>query len=150
MDPTRIVSAMRQDTPSGTDDGSDPSELPATRPPRGTVVELHDSLARFAAAIAAAGDGQERSLLLRARAESILQAVVRRRSENTTSARTDAQATVTEFAARLRASGIPPERMLVVVKAAVRDVTPGVLSAAEQHTMTADVVRWSIEGYYAA
>ena len=141
---------MRQDTTMGGGDGrSEPGEPTAARAASTNAVELHASLARFAAAIATVNERPERGPPLRAQAESLLRAVARRRRENV-SARTEAQAGVAAFVARLRADGTPPERMLVVVKAAVRDVTPGVLSQGQLHAMTEDVVRWSIEAYYAA
>lgn len=52
---------------------------------------------------------------------------------------------------RLRADGVSPEGMLVLVKAALRDSTPPGIGALEaRQALTADVVRWSVEAYYDA
>jgi hypothetical protein len=67
-------------------------------------------------------------------------------------ARDDLRAAVSAYAARLRADGAPPERMLVAVKGAVgADAPPpaGSDAAAGARAVMDDAVRWSIEAYYA-
>jgi hypothetical protein len=109
---------------------------------------LHETLARLATAIASTRERQRRGPLFRDRAQPILGAVTHRRQDGAIP-KGEARAAVDAFAARLRADGVPPERMLVLVKAAVRDSAPGVLDQAQLHALTEDVVRWSIEAYYA-
>lgn len=56
-----------------------------------------------------------------------------------------ARAAATAYARQLRAEGLPPERMLVLVKAATsHQGFPG-FGAQE---LTNDIVRWSIEAYF--
>ena len=55
------------------------------------------------------------------------------------------RASATAYARRLKADGLPPERMLVLVKdAAGHPGEPG-FAARE---LTSDVVRWSIDAYF--
>jgi len=124
------------------------------RPPRPapvSVAELHAALARLATTIAAAGGPAPRSsTVLRARAlldAGAPPAPSARRDGP--AARRDARAAVTTFAEQLRTDGAPPERMLVVLKAAVRDSAPGMLDPHQLHALTEDVVRWSVEAFYA-
>jgi hypothetical protein len=126
------------------------------RPPRPapvSVAELHDALARLATTIAAAGGATPRpGTVPRARTGAPLDgeappAPSGRRDGP--AARQDARAAVTTFAEQLRTDGAPPERMLVVLKAAVRDSAPGMLDPHQLHALTEDVVRWSVEAFYA-
>ena len=56
-----------------------------------------------------------------------------------------ARAAATAYARQLRAEGLPPERMLVLVKAATsHHGFPGFGAQA----LTNDIVRWSIEAYF--
>lgn len=56
-----------------------------------------------------------------------------------------------DYVRRLRADGVPPQSMLVLVKEALRESTPAGLAALEaREALTAEVVRWSVEAYYDA
>ncbi|AHG91910.1 hypothetical protein J421_4373 [Gemmatirosa kalamazoonensis] len=121
--------------------------VPTTgRPAPISSAHLHDTLARFAATMAATAT-PPRGTDLRGRARTFIDAAAGRRVPTPTTRR-EARDVVAAYAAQLRADGTPPERMLIVLKAAVRDATPGVLDQAQLHALTADVVRWSIEGFY--
>jgi hypothetical protein len=50
----------------------------------------------------------------------------------------------------LKAEGLPAERMLVLVKTAVREATPPELDVYEARELMEDVVRWSVDAYYHA
>ncbi len=57
---------------------------------------------------------------------------------------------VSVLAAHLRRGGVPPERMLVVVKDAVRGAAaPTAADAADSRVVMSDAVRWGIDAYYA-
>jgi hypothetical protein len=49
-----------------------------------------------------------------------------------------------------RAHGAPPERVLILLKGIVQEAGSGDLPDAVAYSLQADVVRWGIEGYYAA
>jgi hypothetical protein len=142
-----------QPTSRAGDDAEPERGGPPPRPTPVSVAELHDALARLATTIAAAGGPAPRpSAVLRSRARALLDgealpAPSGRRDGP--AARQDARVAVTTFAEQLRTDGAPPERMLVVLKAAVRDSAPGTLDPHQLHALTEDVVRWSIEAFYA-
>lgn len=54
------------------------------------------------------------------------------------------------LAARLRRDGVPPERMLVAVKAAVRGAAPAGTDPGAAQELMGDAVRSGIGAYYAA
>ncbi len=54
------------------------------------------------------------------------------------------------LAARLRRDGLPPQRMLVVVKDAVRAAAPAGGEALAVRDVMGDAVRWGIAAYFAA
>ena len=56
-----------------------------------------------------------------------------------------ARAAATAYARQLKAEGLPPERMLVLVKTATRNHGFPGFGAQE---LTNDIVRWSIEAYF--
>ena len=64
--------------------------------------------------------------------------------------RAQLRAAVTAYVHRLHADGEPPERVLVLVKRAVRDAVPAEFSLADEEQLVSDAVRWSIEAYFAA
>jgi hypothetical protein len=55
---------------------------------------------------------------------------------------------VDAYARRLRAEGEPAERMLVLVKSAIREATPALLDDAAVRLLTEGLVRRSIEAFY--
>ncbi len=59
---------------------------------------------------------------------------------------------VDSYVRLLRREDVPPERMLVLVKAIVHESAPTLRArdGAPAHAIADDVVRWSIEAYYAA
>jgi len=65
------------------------------------------------------------------------------------SARPSVRDAVVEFGRLQSASHSPPERVLVLVKAAASDAGVDMLREPERSVILADVVHWSIEGYYA-
>ena len=144
------TTAMQHDSSTWPGDGAPERVPPPPNAPRASAVRLHDTLAQLATSMAAAAPPPPRHAPSpRDQARSLLGDVTGRRAPDGPTARREAREAVTEFAARLRADGEPPERVLVVIKAAVRDATPGVLDAMQLHALTDDVVRWSIEAYYA-
>ena len=56
-----------------------------------------------------------------------------------------ARAAATAYARRVKAEGLPPEQMLVLVKAATS--SHGLLGFGAQ-ALTSDIVRWSIDAYF--
>ena len=57
---------------------------------------------------------------------------------------------VTAYVRRLHDEQVSPERMLVLVKEAVRGATTADTDVLEGRALMESVVRWSIEAYYAA
>ena len=115
----------------------------------GSRGHLRVTLERVHAAIAASSAGGLRSRSLLASAEP-LAAESGRLVRASQSLREQLRASVGAYARRLRTDGVPSERMLVLVKSAVRDATPRELDAIEARELMDEVVRWSIEAYYAA
>jgi hypothetical protein len=62
--------------------------------------------------------------------------------------RAQLRASVSAYVRHLRDGGVPSERMVIDVKAAVREATPPELDAYEARDLMEDVVRWSVEAYY--
>jgi phage terminase large subunit-like protein len=60
------------------------------------------------------------------------------------------QDTVSALAGIERAKGVSPEKMLVLLKELIVDADRDKLSAMDARSLMDDVVRWGIEGYYAA
>lgn len=58
--------------------------------------------------------------------------------------------TVEAIALLERAKGVPPEKMLMLLKGIVIEAECEKLDDAEARSLMADVVRWGIEAYYAA
>lgn len=54
------------------------------------------------------------------------------------------------LAVRLRRDGLPPQRMLVAVKDAVRAAAPTADEVLAAREVMGDAVRWGIDAYYAA
>jgi hypothetical protein len=67
-------------------------------------------------------------------------------SSDVRSLRALVRASATAYARRLRNAGVPPERMVVLVKEAA--CQSNAIGAAVQE-LTSDMVRWSIEAYFA-
>ena len=58
--------------------------------------------------------------------------------------------TVSAIAGLERAKGMPPEKVLMLLKGLIVDAEAEKLDAGEARSLTDDVVRWGIEAYYAA
>lgn len=58
--------------------------------------------------------------------------------------------TVAAIAGMERAKGVPPEKVLMLLKGLVMDAEAEKLDVGEARALTSDVVRWGIEAYYAA
>ena len=58
--------------------------------------------------------------------------------------------TVTALACLERTKGVPPEKMLMLLKAIVVDAEAERLDPTDARSLMDDVVRWGIEAYYAA
>ena len=65
-----------------------------------------------------------------------------------TALRASLRTSVTAYVRRLRDDGAPPERTVVSVKTAVRDVIPPELSPPEARALLEEVVTWTIATYY--
>jgi hypothetical protein len=65
-----------------------------------------------------------------------------------TAIRAQLRASLTGYVRRLAAEGLPAERMLVLVKRAVRDALPSQADPDQARLLLEDVVRWSIEAYF--
>jgi hypothetical protein len=60
------------------------------------------------------------------------------------------RAVVGKLARLERAQGVPPEKMLVLMKDLLRAANAGTLARDEARALTEDIVLWSIEDYFAA
>jgi len=58
--------------------------------------------------------------------------------------------TVSAIAGLERAKGVPPEKVLMLLKGLVIDADAEKLDAPEARSLTNDIVKWGIEAYYAA
>jgi hypothetical protein len=58
--------------------------------------------------------------------------------------------TVSALAGLERAKGVPPEKVLMLLKGLIIDADAEKLDAVDARSLTDDVVRWGIEAYYAA
>jgi hypothetical protein len=111
---------------------------------RAAVGSMHDvrrTLQRVAVTAAEARARQERALARIDDATGV---------RGATAARAEARAAVTAYVVRLRGEGLPPQRVLVALKAVARDASPPDLEMLDQRALIEDVVRWSIAAYYAA
>ncbi len=88
----------------------------------------------------------------RATAEPIADSDMDPEDHQETVARAQLRASLTAYVTCLRGDGVPPERMLLLVKSAVAKplgaALPGSLGVIACWTMMEDAVRWSVEAYY--
>ena len=73
-----------------------------------------------------------------------------RASRESEALRAALRTSVTAYVRRLHDEQVPPQRMLVLVKEAVREAAPAHIDVLERRDLMESVVRWSIEAYYAA
>ena len=139
---------LRTVPPGGSPERGDGASTPSTAH-AAQRAQLGRTLERAAAAMDASRDLHVRSLASLARADALvaISDSVRRQSAPD---RAELRASVWAYAHTLRAEGLPPEAMIVEVKAAVRDATPVELDSLAARVLLADAVRWSIEAYYDA
>jgi hypothetical protein len=71
-------------------------------------------------------------------------------AEDPSAVRLELRTTVAALARSLRAAGLPPERMLTLVKLEVTEADPDILREPMGRLLMSDVVRWSIEAFYSA
>ena len=119
----------------------------------GTNAHIRLTLGRVSHLLADSRIRRERSQALQSRTEEVLTTSHRavRESEALRAAlRLTLRASVTAYVRRLHDEQVPPERMLVLVKDAVRAATPASADVLEGRELMESVVRWSIEAYYAA
>jgi hypothetical protein len=115
----------------------------------GSRPHIRQTLARAQSSVQIAGErvATRRSLLARTTA---LVSGATSPVQASTPLRAELRASVTAYVRHLRDDGVPPERMLVLVKTAMRESTPSELDSQEARTLLEDVVRWSVDAYYAA
>jgi hypothetical protein len=112
----------------------------------GSPDHLRASVARAAAATdRAVGVWLARSSSARLLADTVGPNGGDRGSEDIRTLRALVRASATAYARRLKADGLPPERMLVLVKTAAGHPGEPGFGARE---LTSDVVRWSIDAYF--
>ena len=90
---------------------------------------------------------QDEALAVIARGDEL--ATSRSAIEDAIAVRIELRANVAAFVRELHDEGVPPEQMLVQVKHAIREILPSELDANASRDLMSDVVRWSIDAYYA-
>ncbi len=115
----------------------------------GSRDHIRATLARARAAAETARERAAPSREVLARADAVAGAS-ERALDASLALRAQLRASVTAYVRHLKADGAAPERMLVLVKAAVSESTPPELDPAETRALMEDVVRWSVEAYYHA
>ncbi|MDF1504413.1 hypothetical protein [Roseisolibacter sp. H3M3-2] len=115
----------------------------------GSRAHIRQTLERARAAIRSSKAQTLRSRLVLANAEALAGAS-QRSIEASLALRAQLRASITAYVHRLRAEGEPPQRMLVLVKTAMREGTPPELDVFEARELMSDAVRWSIVAYYQA
>ena len=115
----------------------------------GSRAHIAETFERARAAILASQALTGRSHSLLARSEALAGASARS-VEESVALRAEIRASVVAYTRRLKLEGLPSERMLVLVKTAVREAVPPELDAVELRELLEDAVRWSVEAYYDA
>ena len=115
----------------------------------GSRAHIRQTLERARSAIRESRERASTSRSLLARAEALADASGRVLQESL-AIRAQLRASVTAYVRHLKDDGIPSERVVVLVKTAVRDAAPPELDAWDARDLMEDVVRWSIEAYYHA
>ena len=135
-----------QHTPGRDGDGRAPDR--GALDGRARRAEVRQTLERARAAIRASLDAHAHGQTVLTRAAALREDADRARQESA-ARRTELREAVRAYVRDLRDEGQPPQRMLVLVKSAVRDSTPLRTEPLEaRQELTADVVRWSVEAYY--
>ncbi|GLC25123.1 hypothetical protein rosag_16360 [Roseisolibacter agri] len=134
-------------------DGAAASPTADQRPARedglGSRAHIRATIERARAAIHSARDRTTSSRAALAHSDALVGAS-EQMLQQSLALRAQLRASVTAYARHLRADGEPPQRMLVLVKSAMREATPPELDPYDARALMEDVVRWSIEAYYHA
>jgi hypothetical protein len=115
----------------------------------GTDAHVRLTLGRVSHLLADARSQQTRAEALPSRTDAAL-ATCRSAARDSEALEAALRASVSAYAQRLHGEQVPPQRMLVLVKDAVREAMPADTDVLECRALMACVVRWSIEAYYAA
>ena len=115
----------------------------------GSRAHIHETLTRARGAIEAAGERVASSRSTAARSSTPVDGATSV-GHASNALPVELRASVTAYVRHLRDDGVPPQRMLVLVKAAVRESAPPELDALEARALLEDVVRWSVDAYYDA
>jgi hypothetical protein len=110
-------------------------------------------LERLARALADARAGLVRNESLQAESRQLMDAsrtAIMQSQALRVSLRASLRISVSDYARRLHDEQVPPERMVVLVKALVREGLPPHADVIERRELMDSAVRWSIEAYYAA
>jgi hypothetical protein len=146
--------------PDGSPRGRQPAQLDAparpaplgARPSVPDAQPLFEARARVQAAIAAACARHDEHRSLVAEASDLVHAAPRGGRDAAVprvGLDADLRACVAAYVGGLRGDGLPAERVVVLVKGTVREATPETLDVGEARDLMEDVVRWTIEAYYA-
>ena len=117
--------------------------------PLGSCDHVRATLIRARPAICAARARTQTSRTVLARAEALVGASAEL-VQASLALHAELRASITACVRRLHADGLPAERVLVRVKAAVREAMPSELEPSEARDLMEDAVRWTIEAYYRA
>ena len=115
----------------------------------GTDAHIRLTLDRVSHRLVDASARQARVEALQSRTEAALSTPPRALRESE-ALRAALRTSVTAYVRRLHDEQVPPQRMIVLVKEAVREATPAHIDVLERRDLMESVVRWSIEAYYAA
>ncbi len=127
-----------------------PAAVPAGPAGRlGSREHVRQTVERARAATLAARERRAHSHTVVARSEALAAATERVLHESA-ALRAQLRASVTAYVHHLKADGLPPERMLILVKSVVLDASPAALDVDDARRLMDDVVRWSVEAYYDA
>jgi hypothetical protein len=124
---------------------NEPDETPAHL--HGPREHIRETLQRVRAAIVASRGLTAQSREALARSE-VLADTSARALHLSRALQGQLRASVAAYVRQLKSEGLPSERMLIEVKAAVREATPPELDVVEARELMEDVVRWSVEAYY--
>jgi hypothetical protein len=109
---------------------------------RATISRARAALADARALAARSSANLARSLALAGDSQTKVQASLALRAQ--------LRASVTAYVTGLKADGMPSERVLVLVKAAIREATPPDFDPYDARDLMEEAVRWTVEAYYHA
>jgi tryptophanyl-tRNA synthetase len=115
----------------------------------GTRGHVRQTLERARQTLRTARERTATARALVARAESLVDGSSRA-VRDSVALRAQLRASITAYVCHLRADGVSPEQMLILVKSTVREAPLSELTHWESRALMEDVVRWSVESYYHA